>query len=64
MHALIFYAIGIFFNPVTGDTQQAIALVDSVTECAQLVNDNRVPVETDTGTYYLIDALCGAVVDE
>lgn len=64
MHALIFYAIGIFFNPQTGDTQQAIALVSSVSECAQLVNDNREPIVTDKGTYYLIDALCGAVEDD
>ncbi len=60
MITLLFAAVGVFFNPVTGDTQRAIAEVPSITACANLINDNRNPdgMETDKGTYYLIDAQC------
>lgn len=62
MHSLIIVAIGLFFNPAADVKTEAIAQVGSVVECAQLINDNRVPqVLADGSTWYLVDAVCRVV---
>ena len=55
---VVILVTGLFFNPVTGDTAEAKALVETPMECATVINDNRAPRETDSGMYYLIDAQC------
>lgn len=61
MHTLIIVALGLFFNPTTGDQQTAISQVPSVIDCANLINGNREPRDTPDGTYYLVVAECRVV---
>jgi hypothetical protein len=59
MVTLLFAAVGLFYNPAAGEKQEAVQQVSSVTECAQVINDNREPkVMSDGSTWYLIDATC------
>lgn len=59
MNTLIIFAIATFTLMPSGETQQAIAQVKSVTECAELINRYRHPLETtDGGMAYMTDATC------
>ena len=59
---LLVVALGIFVNGTTGEAVQAIAQVDSVTQCAELINANREPRQAEDGsTWYLTAAECRVV---
>lgn len=59
MHTLVIFVIGIFTALSDGHQIQGFKQVASVTECANLINSVRHPLEGDDGdTYYLTAASC------
>ncbi len=59
MHTLVVFAIGIFTALSDGHTVQGVSQVASITQCAELINSVRHPLEADDGdTYYLTSATC------
>lgn len=62
MHALLFFAIATFTGMHTGDTAHGMAQVQSVTECAKVINTYRTqPIEGNGDVYYMTDAKCVVV---
>lgn len=59
---LVIAAVGIFINPATGQQEQAVARMPSLTACANVINQNREPRTIDegpyAGTWYLTKAEC------
>lgn len=61
MTHLVFFIVGLFFNPVTGDYAEASGIVNSVSECATISNNSREVSPEENNGYYLVETECGAV---
>lgn len=58
MYTLMILAVIQFFNPSTGDYRNAMGEVNSVVECAKVINDNSHSIQTEQGTYYPVHSTC------
>lgn len=67
MHVIIM-AFALFLNPATGEQIPAQAQVESVQECADVLNANRTPKVVEegeyAGTWYMVKSVCAAAQEE
>jgi hypothetical protein len=61
---LLFVAVGFFCTPQGVCTQQA-AQVDSITQCAEMINASRDPVtDSDGNVWYMVRGQCKVLTVE